>query len=299
MLSVTAAAAGILTFGAVSAANALWTTNDAVVISEMRTGAVAFAASAGAERMPSAAGEPVEILLPGTEIAKALDEGGLRTDPVIWRFEVSGAALGIAGLDYDITLGPQVWPDGRSGELTSGVATEGTLLADSTVRIYPAGLGDDCSAIPAPLVAAEGEPAANVHLFDTSDRMLQQPATNPAGLEITQTWCAAITWNHRADGLYVSEASARGLAVDDSENRDFDIWEAAVAYPASLDAIGIYDHVAWAEGAGESGTLARDDSSWSGTVHPDASGEPALVIRIDPRVTNANPAVTPGDHASR
>ena len=216
---------------------------------------------------------------------------------MIWRFQVTGAALGIAGLDYDITLGDQVWHDGRSAALTEGVAQEGTLLADSTVRIYPAGLGDDCSVIPdAPV---DGEAAVNVHLLDASDRTLQAPAANPTGTEVTQTWCVAMLWNHRADGVYVSEASARGIAVDGSENRDFDTWDAAVAFPASLNAIGVYDHTAWAEGTGDDGTLSRDDSSWSGSVHPDPAGEPDLVIRIDPRVTNANPAVAPGDHATR
>lgn len=298
-LSLTAAIAGVMTFGVVSTANALWTVNDAVVVPELRSGALTFGASADSQRVLSASGEPVEIALPGTEIAQVLDQGGLRTEPVIWRFEVAGAALGIAGLDYDITLGPQVWSDGHSAELAEGVATDGTLLADSTVRIYPAGLGDDCSVIPDAPGQLDGEAAVNVHLLDATDRTLQEPASNPTGAEITQTWCVAMLWNHRADGLYVSEASAQGIAVDGSENRDLDAWDAAVAFPASLDAIGVYDHVAWAEGTGDDGTLSRDEASWSGTVHPDPAGEPDLVIRIDPRVTNANPAVAPGDHATR
>lgn len=296
-LSLTAAIAGVMAFGVVSTANALWTANDAVVVPELRTGAVTFGAAAESQRVLSTSGEPVEIALPGTEIATVLDQGGLRTEPVIWRFQVTGAALGIAGLDYDITLGDQVWHDGRSAALTEGVAQDGTLLADSTVRIYPAGLGDDCSVIPdAPV---DGGAAVNVHLLDASDRTLQAPAANPTGTEVTQTWCVAMLWNHRADGVYVSEASARGIAVDGSENRDFDTWDAAVAFPASLNAIGVYDHTAWAEGTGDDGALSRDDSSWSGSVHPDPAGEPDLVIRIDPRVTNANPAVAPGDHATR
>ena len=296
-LSLTAAIVGALTFAAVSTANALWTANDAVVVPELRTGAVTFGASVDSQRVLSESGEPVEITLPGTEIAQVLDQGGLRSEPVIWRFQVAGAALGIAGLDYDITLGPQVWRDGRSADLIGGVGADDTLLADSTVRIYPAGLGDDCSLIPdAPV---EGDVAANVHLIDASDHTLQEAAANPAGAEVSQTWCVAMIWNHRADGLYVSEASAQGIAVDGSENRDIDTWDAAVAYPASLDAIGVYDHTAWAEGTGDDGSLSRDDSSWSGTVHPNPAGEPGLVIRIDPRVTNANPAVAPGDHATR
>lgn len=296
-LSLTAAIAGVMTFGVVSTANALWTANDAVVVPELRTGALAFGASAESQQVRSESGEPVEIAVPGSEIARVLDEGGLRSDPVIWRFAVSGAALGIAGLDYDITLGPQVWSDGRSAGLAEGVAEDGTLLADSTVRIYPAGLGDDCSGIPD--VPADGDAAVNVHLFEAAERTLQAPAANPTGTEIAQTWCVAMLWNHRADGLYVSEASAKGIAVDGSENRDFDTWDAAVAFPASLNAIGVYDHMAWAEGTGDDGTLARDESSWSGTVHPDPAGEPDLVVRIAPRVTNANPAVAPSDHATR
>lgn len=297
VLSLTAAIAGVMAFGAVSTAHALWTTNDAVVVPELRTGAVTFGASAESQRVLSEAGEPVEITLPGSEIARVLDQGGLRTEPVIWRFQVTGAALGITGLAYDITIGPQVWRDDRTADLTEGLAEDGTLLADSTVRVYPAGLGDDCSVIPE---APDGvEDAANVHLTDAVDRTLQEPAANPTGTEISQTWCVAMLWNHRADGLYVSEASAHGIAVDGSENRDFDGWEAAVAFPASLNAIGVYDHISWAEGTGDDGTLSRDDSSWSGTVHPDPAGEPGLVIRIDPRVTNANPAVSPGDRATR
>ena len=293
VLSLTAAIAGVMTFGAISTAHALWTTNDAVVVPELRTGALTFGASADSQRVLSESGEPVEVTLPGSEIAAVLDQGGLRTEPVIWRFQVSGAALGITGLEYDVTIGPQVWSDGRTADLTEGIAEEGTLLADSTVRIYPAGLGDDCSVIP------DGEGSANVQLTDAADRTLQEPAANPTGAEISQTWCVAMLWNHRADGLYISEASAYGIAVDGSENRDFATWEAAVAFPASLNAIGVYDHIAWAEGTGDDGTLSRDDSSWNGTVHPDPAGEPGLVIRIDPRVTNANPTIAPGDRATR
>ncbi|WP_091228162.1 hypothetical protein [Microbacterium sp. 3J1] len=298
-LSLTAAVAGVMTFGLVSTANALWTTNDALMVPELRTGAVSFGAAADSQRVQSESGEPVEIRVPGSEIARVLDDGGLRSDPAIWRFEVAGAALGIAGLDYDIALGPQVWRDGRWAELDDGVAEAGTLLADSTLRIYPAGLGDDCSAIPDAPADLDGAASANVHLIEASDRTLQAPSANPAGAEITQVWCVAMLWNHRADGLYISEASAAGIGDDGSENRDVDSWYAAVAFPASLDAIGVYDHTAWAEGTGDDGTLSRDDSSWSGTVRPDPSGEPDLVVRIDPRVTNANPAVPPGDHATR
>ncbi|WP_341955856.1 hypothetical protein [Microbacterium sp. LWH13-1.2] len=299
VLSLTAAIAGVMTVGSVSTANALWTTNDAVVVPEMRTGALTFGASAESQTALSESGEPVEITVPGSEIATVLDQGGLRTEPVIRRFHVTGAALGIAGLDYDITIGPQVWSDGRTADLIDGAAEDGTLLADSTVRIYPAGLGDDCSVIPDAPEGLEGEAGANVHLTDAVDRTLQEPAANPSGVQISQTWCVAMLWNHRTDGLYASEASAHGIAVDGSENRDFDTWEAAVAFPASLKAIGVYDHIAWAEGIGDDGTLSRDDSSWNGTVHPDPAGEPDLVIRIDPRVTNANPAIAPGDHATR
>ncbi|WP_447914077.1 hypothetical protein [Microbacterium phyllosphaerae] len=296
VLSLTAAIAGVMTFGAISTAHALWTTNDAVVVPELRTGALTFGASADSQRVLSESGEPVEVTLPGSEIAAVLDQGGLRTEPVIWRFQVFGAALGITGLEYDVTIGPQVWSDGRNADLTEGIAEEGTLLADSTVRIYPAGLGDDCSVIPD---GVEGEGAANVQLTDAADRTLQEPDANPTGASISRTWCVAMLWNHRADGLYISEASAYGIAVDGSENRDFDTWEAAVAFPASLNAIGVYDHIAWAEGTGDDGTLSRDDSSWNGTVHPDPAGEPGLVIRIDSRVTNANPTIAPGDRATR
>lgn len=295
-LLTTVGAVAAVSFGVVTGVHALWTVNDAVVVPPFRTGAVSFAAqAAGDTRVASAGGEPVMVTLPGTEIIKVLDQTGLEPDPVFWRFRASGAALGITGLSYDVAATGQVAGDGGTHDVSSGVAKQGTVLAGSTVKIYPAGTGGDCSAVPAAPVAAEGEPQRNVHVFAGDAHVLQEPGTNPTGGVIEQEWCVAMRWNHEPDGRYVNEAYVTATGEDGGENGARTRWQAAVAFPPALDPLGEYVGRGSVRALAQDGTFSRDHDEWRALIFPDPSGEPDLTLTLDPWVTNLNPSVAPGD----
>lgn len=297
-LLTTVGTVAAVTFGVVSGVHALWTVNDAVVVPPFRTGAVAFAAQAAgddATRVHSDAGEPVTVTLPGAEIIKVLDQTGLEPEPVFWRFRASGAALGITGLSYDVSPADQVGRDGATHDVSSGVARAGTVLAGSTVKVYPAGTGGDCSAVPATPAAAEGEPQRNVHVIAGEAHVLQEPGANLSGREVEQEWCVSMRWNHDPDGQYVNEVHVRSTAEDGEENGARTRWQAAVAFPPALDPLGEYVGRGSVRATAEDATVSRDHDEWRALVFPDPSGEPDLVLALDPWVTNLNPSVAPGD----
>lgn len=293
----TAAVGTTAAFSLVTAAYALWSVDDAVEVPPFRTGAVMFAAQAADDdgtRVDSTAGAPVTVTLPAGQIIKVLDQTGLEPDPVFWRFRASGAALGITGLSYDVAVTTQVAPDGTSYDVSAGVARPDTVLAGSTVKIYPAGSGGDCSAVPATPAVAEGEPARNVHVFQDQPHVLQVAGTNLTGREIEQDWCVAMRWNHDADGQYVNDAQVTATGEDGTDNGAMAQWRAAVALPPALNPLGTYRNRGSVQALGEDLTLSRDHDDWNAVVYPDPSGEPSLTISLDPVVTNVNPAVGAG-----
>ncbi len=237
-----------------SAAHALWSARQQVAIPAITRGQVAFAAGAsGADPVASVAGAPVTLTVPGSLIAEVLDEG-----TAVWAFTVSGATPGTTGLVYDVSVGQQV-TDGDGFDVVDGVARPGTVLAASTLKIYPAGSGADCSDVPA--TPADGNPA-NVFVYDGTARVLHEPGSTPAGQTSEQAWCVA------------------------------------VAFDPSTGDLGEYRSTARVEALAQDATASRDDDEWHASLQPDPSDEPGLTIRLDPSITRPDPAVPPGEHAS-
>jgi hypothetical protein len=295
---VTVGVAAAVSFGLCTGAHALWSVDDAVVIPPVRAGAVTFAAQASdgtGTRLPSAAGEPVTVTLPGAEIARVLDQTGVDPDPVVWRFRASGAALGVTGLSYGVSPTTQVHADGTTHDVSSGVARENTVLAGSTITIFPAALGGDCSIVPSVPPAAAGEPERNIHVVADPSHVLQAPGTNLPGREIVQEWCVAMRWNHDPDGEYVNDAQVTATGEDGTDNGAMARWRAAVAFPPALDPLGTYVNRGSVEALGEDLTMSRDHDDWYALLYPDPSGEPDLTIALDPVVTHVRPDVAPDD----
>lgn len=294
--SVFAVAAGVVLcmFVGVSA-NAMWSTGASTSVSPMQVGRVQFSAqSDDAARTFSTGGEAVGLRIPGKVIGRVLDQVGRDPDPVIWRFSVSGAALGIAGLEYDVHATAQIARNGDRTALAEGTATAGTLLANSTMTLYPASVNGDCSSIPE--VPAD-QAGRNVRIVGGDSATLQKPNANPTGATVTTEWCSAISWNRNPDGRYANQVSVTATGDNGQENSALDDWSASVAFPPSLDPLGEYRNRATAEATGEDGSPSRDDDTWTARIFPDPSKEPDLAIEIDPTVTNANPSVPTGDHA--
>lgn len=294
-LAFAAGATTLLCLGAAAAAQALWGMNDRVDIPPISLGGVAFAAQPATDdtaRTYSPDGGAVEITLPGTEIAKVLGQTGIDPDPVIWRFQARGYAQGITGMTFDVAATAQVDADGTETDLSSGVAREGTLLSFSTVKVYPAAVNGDCSAVPE---TPEGQEGRNVVLFDNDDRVLQQPGAD-TGAEVVQDWCVAMDYNTAPDAEYHNSVYVAAVSADGSQVTALDGWTAAVGFPPSLDALGTYLNEVLATGTAADGSTARDTAVWEGVLYPDPSNEPDVILSLDPSVTSLRPDVVPGDH---
>jgi hypothetical protein len=294
----TVCAVSVTTFALMTGAHALWTVNDAVTIPAMQTGGVLFAAQASGDdgtRVVSAGGAAVAVTLPGSEIIKVLDQLGPDPDPVFWRFTASGTALGITGLTYDVAATTQVAKDGSTYDVSSGIAQEDTVLAGSTTKIYPAAAGGDCSTVPETPETPEGESPKNVYFYESQAHVLQNAGANLTGQEIEQEWCVAMDWNNDPDGLYVNDAQVSATAEDGSDNGALASWQAAVAFPPSLSALGEYYNKALVEAQAADLTMSRDEDDWGAVLYPDPSREPSLTLTLDPTITNLNPSVETGD----
>lgn len=209
----------VLAAVATSAAHALWSADTLVAIPAITRGQVAFAASAsGAEPVASVAGAPVTLTVPGTQIARVLDEGS-----AVWTITVSGTAPGATSLTYDVSVGQQV-TDGETFDVVDGAARPGTVLAASTAKIYPAGPAADCSDVPA------DDSLANVSVYDGTAHVLQEPGTALTGQTSEQTWCVAVTFAPSVGDLgeYRSTVSVEALAQDATTARDEDAWHASL-----------------------------------------------------------------------
>lgn len=279
------------------AASALWSSGADVDVPDVEIGSVRFGAepqNAAGERTFSEAGAPVTVILPGATVIETLDQTSIDAPPVIWRFTGGGAALGIAGLNYDVAVTEQISGD-ESYDISSGIARPGTVLERSTLKIYQAGAGDDCSAVPATPELGEGETPKNVYRYGTEDVVLQAPGTALDGTESVQNWCAAITWNGVADGTYVNDVRVTSLAEDGTVNGGVARWHSQVGFPPALEMLGIYRNLAAVEATAEDTTKAKATAKWEADMYPDPSVEPDIVITLDPVVTNVNPAIDPRD----
>ncbi|WP_125098193.1 hypothetical protein [Leucobacter chromiireducens] len=283
--------------GGALVANALWSAQTDAPVPDVAVGAVRFSAEASLDaktREFSTGGAPVSVTLPGATIIKVLDQTSVDAEPVIWRFTARGTALGIAGLNYSVSASAQR-SDDDAHDLTAGIAKPGTVLEQSTMKVYPAAAGGDCSTVPATPALGEGETPKNVYLFDADDAELQAPGAALGGAESAQEWCVALDWNDVADGTYVNDVHVTSLAEDGSSNGATARWHAAVGYPPALELLGVYRNRALAEATAEDTTRARATADWSADVYPDPSGEPDVVIELDPIVTTLNPNVDPRD----
>jgi hypothetical protein len=283
---VVVAALAVLVVGAGGlVAAALWSDSRAGAGATLRTGAVTFAAQVagdGSTRVASADGGPVTVTLPGAQIVRVLDQTGPDPAPVFWRFEATGAALGIAGLTYDVAVTGVVDADGVPHDLVAGQGLAGTVLDGSVVTIYPAAAGGDCSTVPDP---DPGQQDADVRVHGGEQDVLQPAGSNPTGGTRVRAWCVAMDWRDDPDGAYASEARAVATGQDGTTRQDRDTWDAVVAFPRTLDPVGSYANRAQAEGTAQDGSPARDSDDWTAVLFPDPSAEPDLVITLDPAVT--------------
>ncbi|WP_431836484.1 hypothetical protein [Cellulomonas sp. Y8] len=281
--------------GALSA-QALWSDSRDGVQPSMRTGAVTFAGQVPGQdgsRVVSDGGAPVTVRLPGSEIVRVMDpEGTEQPGPVFWRFQATGAALGITGLVFDVTAGSTVAADGTVTDIADGVAPDSTVLGGSVVKLYPAGTGGDCSAVPA---TPPGEEHKNVLVIGGEQDVLQAAGTNRRGDEVVREWCVAMDWLDEPDGFYANRVQVGALGEDGTLRTAVDEWEARVGVPRSLPSTGTYGNRAWAEALGLDGTEVQHEDSWHAQLFPDPSAEPDVVITLDPAVTNLNPDVGTGD----
>ncbi len=285
---------GAVACALVSGAHALWSVNGVEATSSMLVGDVSFAANPEADTTQatySSAGEAVDVTLPGTALITVLDQTGIAPDPVIWRFQARGFGQGITGIDFDVAVTSQVATDGTVIDISDGFAGENTLLSFSTIKVYPAAAGGDCSAVPDTPEDADGE---NVHVYDGDAHELQAAGAYADG-ETVQDWCVAMNYNLDPDGTYLNTVSATGAGEDGSELTALTEWTSAIGFPPSLNALGEYVNSAESTGTGQDGTETSGSSLWSSVIYPDPSNEPDIVISLDPAVTNVNPDVETGD----
>jgi len=276
-----------LTFGCGTTAMALWMASGATQAAPMPLGAVSMGASGlgDAKVTYSPDGSPVTVVLPGSVVVGVLGQTGIDPAPVMWRFTVDGYAQGIAGLDVDVSVVSQVSKDGTVTDLSKGVADDSTLLSFSTMKVYPASVSGDCSAVPA---TPDPAPDENVLLYDNTDHALQAPGAF-SGAPVTQVWCVAIDFNNQPDAAYVNQVQAIGTANDGTPHAAMDIWNAVVAFPPSLDPMGMYINRADVAAVAVDGSIARDSATYRAMIYPDPGEEPGVTILLAPTVTSLNP----------
>lgn len=279
------------------AASALWNTGVGVDVPDVAIGAVRFGAApqdAPEQRAFSAGGEAVQLTLPGSALVEAAERAASGTGSVVWRFVASGSALGITGLNYDVAATAQIVA-GASHDLSTGVAQPGTVLERSTLKIYRAGAGSDCSAIPATPDLGGGETPKNVIVYDAVDVELQAAGAALDGAESAQEWCVALDGTGIVSGTYINDVQVTGTGEDGTPNGATDRWHSQVGARQTPDGLGIYRNRVTVEATTEDTTHARASAEWNADVDPGPSEEPDIVIALDPIVTNVNPAVDPRD----
>jgi len=279
------------TLGITAVAFASWSDDVSVQIPPIAMGAVSFDGypqSGTTTPQYSPDGGPVTLTLPAAEILKVLDQTGLDPEPVIWRFWTEGYAQGIAGMNVDVTLGHQIGPDGLVTSLGSGVARAGTILGLSTLKVYPAAVNTDCSAVPDTPDGGN----LNLYLYDTTDHVIQPPGAF-VGTVTTHVWCVAIDFNHASDADYANEVQAIGTGENGVRHAAIDRWNASVAFPPTLEPVGVYRNRASVIGSAADGTISYAQDTYEAMLYPNPDNEPDVTIILDPRVTNLNSEYSP------
>ena len=313
--------AGLIAFGAtlggITIAQALWSDNDNTIILPLPVGNVAFGVSTNVSSWPAPnenattapkgypavpLSSPLYIVIPGAVIAQIMDQTGPDPEWIIWPFTVYGRADGVFGMEYDLIQVGQsrrtltVCEDDAGYEYAcyenrvahslgnGGTASYQTLLGHSTLIVFPAALGRDCSNVP----EVNRETTRNVHVLDAAGGLY------PTAVEIVPSlrtqedgyhpWCVALKFNHRPDTEYVADATVRGTGQsDDAIHVDFDQWRAWVAFPPIIPPVGTYGARGTAEGIGEDGSISRDHDENYFPIHPDPALEPDVLLRATPR----------------
>ena len=280
------------TLGISSVAYALWSDDGGVDIPSVAVGAVSFDGYSQTEPDPqySPDGSSVTLTLPAEEILEVLAQTGLNPQPVIWQFTIQGYAQGIAGMNVSVSMGDQIGPDGVTTDLSSGNARQGTILAMSTTKVYPASMTGDCSQVPDTPAGEE----KNIYMYDTDDFTVQSPgAYNVDPTTSTQVWCVAMDYNQTPDSVYANEVQAIGMGLDNQPHAAIDRWSAVVAFPPSLDPLGIYRNRVDVVGIAQDGTVSHASAVYDAMIYPDPNNEPDVTIILSPTVTNLNTEYSP------
>ena len=280
--------------GSASAAFALWSASDSAQAPAIPVGDVSFGASGqsgptdGDHPQYSGDGKSVTLTMPGSVIVEVLDQLGPNPDPVFWRFAVTGHAQGMAGMNFGVSVPSQTKTDSNGtlvvADLTAGPVNRDTILAQSTLKVYPASITGDCAAVPATPAGS----AKNIYVYDGADHVLQ-PADSYAGNPTTQQWCVAIVFNKAPDGVYANAAQAIGVAEDGTSRSAIARWDSVVAFRPSLAPLGEHLNRADATATAADGTTSRAHDVYNAIVYPDPSGEPNLTISLSPEVTAPAP----------
>lgn len=290
VMTMTAGAAALSLCGAL-AAHGLWNAAIHTSVPVYPVGTVAFGAfpSDRPEALQTSAnGEDVTVRIPGTRLAEIIEPPEGASKPVVWRFTTRGSAPGIAGMDYSVSVREQVGED-EAHDLADGYAQANTVLAGSTMKVFRAALGGDCSAVPETPPTDEGERPRNVYVFDGDGVGLQEPGTGAAGEMTEHEWCAVVEWNYPEDGRYRNNVTVSAVGENGSINNGIDAWHAVVGDPPALEMAGTYRGRAVAEGSGENGSTVRSPGEWHADLYPDPFGEPDIVIALHPTVTSLSP----------
>ena len=290
LLAAVIVMAGML--GITTLAYALWYNDGSVEIPSVMVGEISFDGYSQTDPEPqySPDGSAVTLILPADEILKVLEQTGLNPQPVIWQFTTQGYAQGIAGMDVTVSMGDQIGADDTTTSLSSGNARSGTILAMSTTKVYPASGEGDCSHVPDTPAAEE----KNIYLYDTDGFTLQAPNTYKETTgPTTQVWCVAMDYNQTPDSVYANEVQAIGIGEDNQPHAAIDRWNAIVAFPPSLDLLGVYRNRVDVYGTAKDGTISHASAMYNAMIYPDPANEPDVMIILTPTVTNLNSGYQP------
>jgi hypothetical protein len=299
-------------------AYALWADDGKAGTPEFPLGTVAFGVlpddSEHSTYEMSSMGAPLNVTIPGELITSAAQLTSAPESPVVFGFTIAGMSPTSVGLQYLISgVGQYATETGTwatshpdNGSVWDGVANGYSLLAYSTVQIYPAtppysGELTDCPqppALPSPL------PASNILVYDGqgnlatgSESVMANPVVisavgvaEPANTPAEQYWCVAVTPNHYPvqlpeEGYYVNQFTATGLGC-----------AAAVLDPLNPSAPPTCtDWQPLTDAAGVAIPVSDTEQWWVQLIPPEYP-EPDLVLQIDPAVIHISPAYpTPND----
>jgi len=271
----------------------------------------------------SEAGAPVTVTVPGCIIASIMHDTGLAEPmPITWGFAAQGRTPQSLGLDYSISAVRQQRGAGEYRyDLPLGIADPETVLHFATMRIYrgTANLGE-CENVP-PLPAAPDDGgrtvASNIVVYpgglsepdysaltfgdgpDSLSNWESDIAMIAPGIENDNlvsdlkihNWCVAVTFRNADDLPYFQTAIAQGRDAANKEQTAVASWAGGIAFPPRLPLAGYYVQQFSASGIGLDWSQAGDSATWWGQVYPDTTGEPDVIIQLDPAISHIDKSV--------